>query len=915
MLGHGSPCSLQFCVCSVTDLRADCDCAHAQSRHSTQARTARMRPSSLARPFLPVSFESQRRKHRLVIVRPVTCGRQAALPLAGRASDVDAGQGRPFSVSGVVSPANERTARRPFSPHDIDGHPGKSSQMNDQEENMEWKPQQQASLKAYICGACGKKYKYYSCFRAHVRAHLENETSSVSAENSPQAKNFRYMCDICGKKYKYYSCFQEHRDLHAVDDPYDHAVETPAEVKTEQVDEIVRNPGSKTGSYICEYCGKRYKYYTPYQEHVALHASSDAESPLVKRNEAKLPNACEENNSSQNSSGGASVQKSDPPSVKNGSTCQTCGNEHKHCTCLRQQAHNSRARADNENSIAIKQVQSPRTSTTTTTTTTATAAAATASAAAAATTSTTPVVATAAASPEKKNAHRQSNCTNDVNSSVLEKERQHVAEKLLRVMCADLKALPVINGKDFVKLAQTLVDIGARYGSFPVGDVLGDMNTLALKHLPRMYNQVKVKVTCALGSNACWGIGVTCHCQNVGSESFYILTAHQVEGLQIKRYVLGIKEVDGKETGEQVHQWVLNVLSEFVMSEMQTIYVTDSKVSSAALLKAGMCLRCSACALNSTVRSVLNERTLQAQNMPEVTELVSNCIQIMSSLEQGTGTPELSSILEGHQAPCCWNSVADSLLLVHDKYEQLRELISSRKELKHFQNCNKTLLSNLAAILTPVKQAVIELSCENKPTLQLVLPTYIKLEKLFTSKANDAGSVSKLCHLFLESLKENFKMENAHKVAMVLDPHSKHLRSVPHYQQEEVISRVCEMISDIGQSCEDVVEFQPARKRVRGISENPKNPSEANRDERKEEVFQYLKEPVPNKTTDLFSYWSNTTQKHPKLAKLAFWLLAVPAVGARSGCLNNLETFSGKQKKQLTPEVMNKLMFLKSNLQ
>ncbi|XP_078281934.1 zinc finger protein 618 isoform X3 [Rhinoraja longicauda] len=786
---------------------------------------------------------------------------------------------------------------------DIDGHPGKSSQMNDQKENMEWKSQQQASLRAYVCGACGKKYKYYSCFRAHVRAHLENETSSVSAENSPQAKNFRYMCDICGKKYKYYSCFQEHRDLHAVDDPYDHAVETSAEVKTEQVEETIRSPGSKTGSYICEYCGKRYKYYTPYQEHVALHASSDAESPLVKRNEAKLPNVCEENNSSQNSSGGASVQKSDPPSVKNGSTCQTCGSEHKHCTCLSQQAHNSRARADNENSIAIKEVQSPRTTTTTT------------AAAAAATTSTTPVVATAAASPEKKNAHRQGNCTNDVNSSVLEKERQHVAEKLLRVMCADLKALTVINGKDFVKLAQTLVDIGARYGSFPVGDVLGDMNALALKHLPRMYNQVKVKVTCALGSNACWGIGVTCHCQNVGSESFYILTAHQVEGLQIKRYVLGIKEVDGKETGEQVHQWVLNVLSEFVMSEMQTIYVTDSKVSSAALLKAGICLRCSACALNSTVRNVLNERTLQAQNMPEVTELVSNCIHIMSSLERGTVTPEFSGILERQQAPCCWNSVADSLLLVHDKYEELRELISGRKELKHFQNCNKTLLSNLAAILAPVKQAVIELSCENKPTLQLVLPTYIKLEKLFTSKANDAGSVSKLCHLFLESLKENFKMENAHKVAMVLDPHSKHLRSVPHYQQEEVISRVCEMISDIGQSCEDVLEFQPARKRVRGISENPKPPSEANQDERKEEVFHYLKEPVPNKTTDLFSYWSNTTQKHPKLAKLAFWLLAVPAVGARSGCLNNLETFSGKQKRQLTPEVMNKLMFLKSNLQ
>ncbi|XP_067868716.1 zinc finger protein 618 isoform X3 [Heterodontus francisci] len=784
---------------------------------------------------------------------------------------------------------------------DFDGQPGKPNQVNDKEENMEWKAQQQASLRAYICGACGKKYKYYSCFRAHVRAHLENETSSASAESSPQAKNFRYMCDICGKKYKYYSCFQEHRDLHAVDDPYDHAVETPAEVKTEQVEETVRSPGSKTGSYICEYCGKRYKYYTPYQEHVALHASSDAESPLVKRSEAKLPNTCEENNnSSQNSSGGTSVQKSGLSSVKNGSTCQSCGNEHKHCTCLRQQAHNSRARADNENSITIKQIQTPCTAAATTST------------------SATTTTAVAAASPEKKNAHRQSNCTNDVNVSVLEKERQLIAEKLLRVMCADLNALPVINGKDFVKLAQTLVDIGARYGSFPVGDVLGDMNTLALKHLPRMYNQVKVKVTCALGSNACWGIGVTCHCQNVGSESYYILTAHQVEGLQMKRYVLGIKEVDGKETGEQVHQWVLNVLSEFVMSEMRTIYVTDSKVSSATLLKAGMCLRCSACALNSTVRSVLNERTLQAQNMPEVTELVSNCIQLMSSLEQGTVTPELSSLLEGQQVPCCWNSVADSLLLVYEKYEQLRELISGRKELKHLQNCNKSLLSNLTAILAPVKQAVIELSCENKPTLQLVLPTYVKLEKLFTSKTNDAGTVSKLCHLFLESLKENFKVETAHKVAMVLDPQLKHLRSVPHYQQEEVINRVCEMISDIGQSCEDVIEFEPARKKVCGINENLKTSpkKEVNQDERKDEVFQYLKEPVPSKTVDLFSYWSNATQKHPKLAKLAFWLLAVPAVGARSDCMNNFsETFSGKQKGQLTPEVVNKLMFLRSNLQ
>lgn len=39
--------------------------------------------------------------------------------------------------------------------------------------------------------------------------------------------NFRYTCDICGKKYKYYSCFQEHRDLHAVDGEYRFDTQTP----------------------------------------------------------------------------------------------------------------------------------------------------------------------------------------------------------------------------------------------------------------------------------------------------------------------------------------------------------------------------------------------------------------------------------------------------------------------------------------------------------------------------------------------------------------------------------------------------------------------------------------------------------------------------------------------------------------
>ncbi|XP_053421014.1 zinc finger protein 618 isoform X13 [Nycticebus coucang] len=742
---------------------------------------------------------------------------------------------------------------------------------------------------SYECGICGKKYKYYNCFQTHMRAH--RDTEATSGEGASQSNNFRYTCDICGKKYKYYSCFQEHRDLHAVDvfsvegapenraDPFDQGVVATDEVK-EEPPEPFQKIGPKTGNYTCEFCGKQYKYYTPYQEHVALHAP--IKSAFSRRVEGKAQNHFEEtNSSSQNSSETSSPLISNPfPLLQKPYTCGACGIQFQFYNNLLE--HMQSHAADNENNVASNQSRSP------------------------------PAVVEEKWRPQAQRNSANNTTTSGLtpNSMIPEKERQNIAERLLRVMCADLGALSVVSGKEFLKLAQTLVDSGARYGAFSVTEILGNFNTLALKHLPRMYNQVKVKVTCALGSNACLGIGVTCHSQSVGPDSCYILTAYQAEGNHIKSYVLGVKGADIRDSGDLVHHWVQNVLSEFVMSEIRTVYVTDCRVSASAFSKAGMCLRCSACALNSVVQSVLSKRTLQARSMHEVIELLNVCEDLAGS----TGlAKETFGSLEETSPPPCWNSVTDSLLLVHERYEQICEFYSRAKKMNLIQSLNKHLLSNLAAILTPVKQAVIELSNESQPTLQLVLPTYVRLEKLFTAKANDAGTVSKLCHLFLEALKENFKVHPAHKVAMILDPQQK-LRPVPPYQHEEIIGKVCELINEVKESWTEEADFEPSAKKPRSTTgENPT----AQEDDRlgKNEVYDYLQEPLFQATPDLFQYWSCVTQKHTKLAKLAFWLLAVPAVGARSGCVNMCEqALLIKRRRLLSPEDMNKLMFLKSNM-
>ncbi|XP_020313184.1 zinc finger protein 618 isoform X1 [Oncorhynchus kisutch] len=856
---------------------------------------------------------------------------------------------------------------------------------------------------SYVCGICGKKYKYYNCFQTHVRAHRESD--SMPGEGAPTTPNnsFRYSCDICGKKYKYYSCFQEHRDLHAVDDPYEQVVLGPVEdVKEEEPVEPFQKVGPKTGSYECEFCGKQYKYFNPYQEHVALHqpmnfsfdnmksprsrgsvdgnmdvskysaTKLETDSPFSRKMESKTQSSLVDTNSSQNSSGTPSplvagsfpasqitkcfttIRAYSPQNPKDKATvaetkslepytCGACGIPFQFYNNLLE--HMQSHAADNENHT---KGGSPKTS---------------------------PGPASqdqlwrspqpqhqaqaqivqvqiqAQPQPTQRNHY-----TNQNSGGLPEKERQQVAERLLRVMCTDLGVLNMLNSKDFLKLAQTLVDTGARHGAYSTREALGNMSSLALRQLPRMYNQIKVKVTCALGSNTSLGIAVTCHSQTVGPDACLVLTAYQVEGSRLKRYVLGVKEADLREGPEQVHQWTQNVLSEFVMSDIRTVYVTEPRVSAVGMggspLGGGgrgrVCLRCAGCSLGVVVQAVLGKRSLQARGLHELTELLATCRDIAAStslslrddstsatIDEGTSNP--SAPPRPSPTPPCWDRTAEALLQVHAHFEQICEAYGrSKATASTLQGLNKHLLGTLACLLAPLRLAALELSSQRRPTLQQVLPVYLRLEKLFTSKAGEVGTASKLCHYFLEALKENFKVEKAHQVAMVLDPQLK-LRPVPAYQHEEIIARACEMATDPhdggqatggGSGGEDVDgPSTPKRLRVNvpGGGVNTRGvvavSSEASSDESqtqvRQEVFQYLAEPLLQGTTpDLFHYWSTAVgDRFPRLARLALWLLAVPAVGIRSECVSVCEqSLAMKRRQQVTTEEMSKLIFLRSNM-
>uniref|UniRef100_A0AAY5ELW5 C2H2-type domain-containing protein n=1 Tax=Electrophorus electricus TaxID=8005 RepID=A0AAY5ELW5_ELEEL len=737
---------------------------------------------------------------------------------------------------------------------------------------------------SYVCRICGKKYKYYNCFQTHVRAHRETE-NTVPGEGGSQGPNnsFRYTCDVCGKKYKYYSCFQEHRDLHAVDDPYDHVI--PVEEPKEEIEPFQKIGPSKSLENSAVVADLHSNFGILFISHFYLHHCCPCVLlflPLCKMLEVIVSRVSISATVFLKSDGG--------PCVLEAYACGSCGIQFQFYNNLME--HMQSHAADNENH---NKEDPPK------------------------------VSQTPAPSQEQAWKSPQPGQRNHIPSYqgrlLPEKERQQVAERLLRMMCTDLGIFSAFNSKDFLKLAQTLVDTGSRHGAYSIRDALGDMSSLALKQLPRMYNQVKVKVTCALGSNSSLGIAVTCHSQTIGPDSCYVLTAFQVEGARLRRYVLGLKETSLRDGPEHVHHWVQNVLSEFVMSEIRTVYVTEPRLSLLSFCsRSGLSLRCAGCSLAATVQAVLGRRSLQARGLHELGELLATCRDIAGT----TSFNRESKATDEAPAPPCWDATAEALLKVHENFEAICEAYGRCKSTAPLlQGLNKHLLGTLACLLAPLRQAAQELGADRWPTLQQVLPVYLRLEKLFTSKAGEAGSGSKLCHYFLEALKENFKVERVHQVAMILDPQLK-LRPVPGYQHEEIISRACEMAASMREpgsggssgisGDERDIDGPPGPKRGRMDCGAERPACTAEEPQVRKELFQYLGEPLFHATGDLFQYWSSVMDRYPKLSRLALWLLAVPSVGVRGECIGICEqTLAMKKKRQVSAEEMNKLVFLKCN--
>jgi hypothetical protein len=93
----------------------------------------------------------------------------------------------------------------------------------------------------YKCGACDKLYSTMAALRKHIVVHTSDGP---------------FKCNMCPKEFEQYSDLTEHQKCHAA-----------------KRDER---------KYVCEVCGKRFRYRLSVRKHMELHNTADGKAPLFQ---------------------------------------------------------------------------------------------------------------------------------------------------------------------------------------------------------------------------------------------------------------------------------------------------------------------------------------------------------------------------------------------------------------------------------------------------------------------------------------------------------------------------------------------------------------------------------------------------------------------------------------------------------
>jgi hypothetical protein len=325
-----------------------------------------------------------------------------------------------------------------------------------------------------------------------------------------------------------------------------------------------------------------------------------------------------------------------------------------------------------------------------------------------------------------------------------------------------------------LKLAQTLVDIGATYGKLPIENIWYGRKTIRdyiVSCQEEISNNLKATLKPFIQQNrvACTTDMWT---DSQQQRSFLEMSIFWIDDFTLKHAMARCKPfVYDRKTASNIHRDLLRMMHEFGLKSTDTPITTDAGANIALALRDEIRLQC----MCHRLSTVLNDAWRDTKSdHPELKAMDDAVRDVSRYVHQSSGIQEkLSHTIKKFSATRPWRGYSKVFNSFNASFMELRAILEQRGEGYRMDPINAQLLNILAIFFLQFDAVFDNLEHAVVPTVQNVLPSlYIITNEFCGSSVSDLAVISTLKRHITTGMNSKYwsSVNNLHLIATLLDP-------------------------------------------------------------------------------------------------------------------------------------------------
>ncbi|XP_043477698.1 uncharacterized protein LOC122508427 [Leptopilina heterotoma] len=452
--------------------------------------------------------------------------------------------------------------------------------------------------------------------------------------------------------------------------------------------------------------------------------------------------------------------------------------------------------------------------------------------------------------------------------------------------CAiDLQPLTVIKGTGFQKLAQDLINIGAKLGPTSIKDLMPDQNTLyvQLSQEVQFARQESFLTILPIIQKEEGAISLNTWIDNNTGHSYTNVVYHHINDKWEFNSSLMFTVFNNKndknysEILDEIIQKFIRLGASWKIMKPITI-ISEQSIDDQDYNQ----IPCVEVSLNTIIKIVLYSKFTEIET-PEIHHILSGLDNFVKFMNQSGLFARIKKLRMRIDKNETWQEHLQSLTVIHQHNNQIIKLVNGTDQ--WLLELDITIVEFLMNFLQLFSEAIKDLLDDNKPNIHLVLLWYKKIINFCAKKTDDKMAIKLIKSRTIEKLKELYPIDHRHKVATFLWSSVRKMKMLSNLDRVQFMQQLQTELNQIDTVVAQEEEKDPLadsgppeKRRKQHFHQWLENQDD---DEKSDEIFNYLMTRHCN-NSDLLMWWKLKEGKFPKLASLAKKYLCIPATKRHS---------------------------------